>query len=1124
MIKDTCQLWHDVLDPRFDGYLAPEPGSEKIIPDESVRNIYFDAIEFFRRTYFTENMLSILEEVTFAFIGEGSKRTFAVTSLFGGGKSHTLLSIMHAFRSPNAIRDEEVLSFYKSDMASRLIEISKKIGRLEDIKVIIINGKYEISGGMSPLMPTTINGKEIRTVWGYLAIELGEYDKLKKYDEDVVVPGPDILTGILSGKRVLILIDEILEPTIKLPDSASDYKRQILQFIEYLTKAVSTTSGVMIISLPFDIKAGEVRRYDGAYGKEYVDQLYGRLKDIGEFVPPISIPAGDLSKILKRRLFSKIKIDSAKRYVDEISNTFINFADIFGKGEYKKRILDTYPFHPETIEILKTIVERADLKNTRDLLRIARNVTRAVWNSKKNPYLIMPWHIPEMKGNEDIIFKGLEGYKTVFTDSVEKSAEDFDEPQFARCVLRSIFLKTYPYDQKTKSDVFPNKTMIAIMTYEPDLFGRLHLNPPRIASFLQVLESDVRVQYLYDDGGVFWFYRTRGIRECILKEQENIYNSEVNQIRDKFAEYIKILSKGGKKIGDKRIDMARGLYGIKAKNITVLREGDELPEFDDYTLIFLSYPVKLTESTDRTDNEYIRIKEMMFKAGKNIRSNRNTVIIAYCTSEEKIKDCFRNIAGILACEKVSRDPRAYVEDIEDEEAIEYYKNRAEKFKSDFIDKLIKTVFSAYEYVAYPRYEDSQDVVGVYKMQRGASTLAEEVMQTLEHPHVQKVMKEIKSFATLRDVLKETQNIDIEQGKREYRAGEIFDKFIKHPAMPIADQRDLDIAIKEGVRELRIGVVDESGNLFFKRPYAQKFGQAKDSGSPPDVIKRDYRILPYKLAAKKFVDGLRKESEQEGKIVEYKVQTDDTVFGLEDVLSEPDWEETIVYYPVIKEVKELKGPRVKLLLEPDAISGRPKESFEIGIRLSLEDPNGTGKTFNVIVSSDKGNIEKTEFELKHGEEVNTVWKVTIPDLSGSIFFPIMARIDGEEKARKNLRISIEAGVSITHIIDSSHIGKNLIKIDGIKDEYSLERISIICEQLPEPWVDGSLSFRNGGIVEISLKGALPRKVLDIFKLLKPLGSYNIDLEIGFKEVVKLEEVLVHQLEMLNEMVRFHIKEE
>ncbi|RLG33337.1 hypothetical protein DRN98_04070 [Methanosarcinales archaeon] len=1128
MIKHTCELWEDVLDPKFDGFLAPEPGSEESIVDEDVKRIYFDAREFFQRTYFTENMVRILEDVVEAFNG-GSKRTFAVTSLFGGGKSHTLLAIMHAFKSPESLRDSGVLSFYDSNMAGKLIEISKRIAELKDVEVVVISGKYERSGGMSPLTPATIDGRRIKTVWGYLAFKLDKYDELRNYDESEVVPSSDILTGVLSGRKTLILVDEILEPTIKLSDTARGYKKQLLQFVEYLVKAVTTANSVMIVTLPFNIQGGEIRGYDGSYSREYVDQLYKRLKDVGEFIPPVSVASGDLSRILQRRFFKKIDLESAKPYITELADAYSAYPEIFGSQDYAKRILEGYPLHPEMIEILKTIVERADLMKTRDMLRIGRKIVRAVWNAPFDPYLLMPWHIPEMEGAEDLLFKGLEGYKAVFTDSVEKSAENFQNPQLARAALRTIFLKTYPYDQRSKSDTFPNKRAIAWMVYEPDLFRGAGINPPSVISFLQALEGDVRVQYLYDHDGVFWFYRTRGIRESIAREQDHIYSERINDVRARFAEYIDALSKG-KKIGHRKSTPPKSLYAIKTNRVTVLGEYDELTdEFDDYTVVFLSYPVNLTESTERTDPEYLRIKDLIFKAGKNTRSNKNTVIVAYSTNEARLDDCLKHVSGILACEKISKDPRAYMEDIEDEDEVEYYRNRVEKFKDEFIDKFIRAVFSAFEYVAYPRYEENQDAVGVFRMQTGAGTLLEEVVQTLEHPSVQKIIRDIKTFSTLRDVLREAQKIDLEEGMREYRVGEIFDKFIKHPGMLIAEKKDLDIALKEGVKNLRIGILDEDGHLFFKKFHDLKEGgtprQISETGSVPGTIKKDYRILPWKLAVERFVEEIRADIARErDETVEYKVQIGDELIDIDAILSDAGWHDTICLSPVVRIVKTIKGPRARLSLNPGSISGKPGEEREVTVEITLEDPDNTGKAFVVEIYGE-GDFDRGSFKLYHGETGRATWRVKIPDGGGSIFLPLNVKIDGEDKLSRNLKIAIETGITVTDEIKSEHAGMYLIKITGITDEYSLERINTISEQfkLPEPRASGSISSSGGGIIDISIQRAPPRKALELVNVIKGLSNHIMELEVEFGDSFTLDDLLVPQLAMLNGNVKFHIKE-
>nr|MDO8081702.1 DUF499 domain-containing protein [Candidatus Freyarchaeota archaeon] len=1131
MLRKICEPWKDVLDPKFDGFLAPELGSEETITDEEVKLIYFDAKEFFCRTYFTEHMVRILEDVIEAFTAERSKRTFAVTSLFGGGKSHTLLAIMHAFKSPEILRDREVLSFYDTDMANKLIEISKKLTKLKEVEVVVITGKYEKSGGMSPLIPLKIGKQTIHTVWGYIAFKLDKYDDLREYDEKVTVPDADILTGLLSGKKILILIDEILELTIKLPDTAKNYKRQVLQFVEYLAKAVAITKSVMMITLPFDIniRAGDIRSWDGAFSKEYVDQLYKRLKDVGEFTSPISAAAGDLSKILQKRLFKKIDLNSAKSYIKEFADTYSAFPDIFGSEDYAQKIFETYPFHPEMIEILRTIIERAELMKTRDLLKIARKVVRAVWNARINSYIIMPWHISEMEGAEDLLFRGLEGYKTVFTDSVEKSPDKFMNPELAKIVLRSIFLKTYPYDQRSKSDVFPNRKMIALMVYEPDFFNIAGLNPSSIISFLQSLEGDVRVQFLYDQEGVFWFFRTRGIRESILKEQENIYNDRINDVKNRFADYVKILSKGGK-IGNKKVESPRSLYGIKAKDIEVLDEYDELAnEFENYTVAFLSYPVNLIESTPRMDTEYLRVRDLIFKAGRNTRSNKNTVIIAYSTNEARLKECLNHISGIMACEKIAGDPRAYVEDIADEDEVEYYRNRAERFKEEFIDKLIRAVFSTYEYVAYPKYEDNQDVAGIFRMQTGAVTLLEEVVQTLEHPSVQKIIKEIRSFSTLRDILKETQKIDFEEGTREYRVGEIFDKFIKHPGMLIAEIKDLDVALKEGVKNLRIGIVDENENLLFKKYHesgkGEKLQRINEVGSVPETIKRDYKILPWRMAIQIFVDKIMKEpSEETDAIVEYKVQIDNELIDIDSILSDTGWEDTIRISPVVKIIKAIEGPRVRLSLNPSGVSGEPDEEKEVSFEITLEDPDNTGSTFKIDISGN-GEFDRSVFELHDGETITSSWKIKIPRGTGSVFLPLSVRISGEEKASKNLRVTIETGLIITDEIKTEYTERGLVKITDITDDFSLERINTVLEQfkISEPKASGNISSSNGGIIDINIQGILPRKALELVRVVKGVRNYSMKLEIGFEDSITLDEKLILQFEMLNGKVKFHIKE-
>jgi predicted AAA+ superfamily ATPase len=89
------KLWDDVLDPGLDEKTAPSLG--EVLLGRAPR-IYADPREFFRRTLMTKSMLDMLEEIAGALAGvrdsrRGYRKVHVLTSLFGGGKTHTLLTI-----------------------------------------------------------------------------------------------------------------------------------------------------------------------------------------------------------------------------------------------------------------------------------------------------------------------------------------------------------------------------------------------------------------------------------------------------------------------------------------------------------------------------------------------------------------------------------------------------------------------------------------------------------------------------------------------------------------------------------------------------------------------------------------------------------------------------------------------------------------------------------------------------------------------------------------------------------------------------------------------------------------------------------------------------------------------
>src|SRR4029079_11782782 len=57
--------------------------------------VYQDATAFFDRTYITEGMSLLLTQVAQRLAGRGGEPVVQLQTAFGGGKTHTLLSVLH---------------------------------------------------------------------------------------------------------------------------------------------------------------------------------------------------------------------------------------------------------------------------------------------------------------------------------------------------------------------------------------------------------------------------------------------------------------------------------------------------------------------------------------------------------------------------------------------------------------------------------------------------------------------------------------------------------------------------------------------------------------------------------------------------------------------------------------------------------------------------------------------------------------------------------------------------------------------------------------------------------------------------------------------------------------------
>src|SRR6058998_2939645 len=109
MSRATIKPWVDVVSLHPD--VLSENFSEDIFAldlgpladgNPQVPTVYRDPEQFFRASYLTNGLRSLLQDVLSRLSGDAGNRVLKLITPFGGGKSHTLASLYHAARNRNA--------------------------------------------------------------------------------------------------------------------------------------------------------------------------------------------------------------------------------------------------------------------------------------------------------------------------------------------------------------------------------------------------------------------------------------------------------------------------------------------------------------------------------------------------------------------------------------------------------------------------------------------------------------------------------------------------------------------------------------------------------------------------------------------------------------------------------------------------------------------------------------------------------------------------------------------------------------------------------------------------------------------------------------------------------------
>src|SRR4030042_3723678 len=100
---EVVQLHPDVLSEEFSEDIFALDLGPLADGNPNVPAVYRDAEHFFRASYLTNGLRSLLQDVLLRLSGGSGNRILKLVTPFGGGKSHTLAALLHASRNRTAL-------------------------------------------------------------------------------------------------------------------------------------------------------------------------------------------------------------------------------------------------------------------------------------------------------------------------------------------------------------------------------------------------------------------------------------------------------------------------------------------------------------------------------------------------------------------------------------------------------------------------------------------------------------------------------------------------------------------------------------------------------------------------------------------------------------------------------------------------------------------------------------------------------------------------------------------------------------------------------------------------------------------------------------------------------------
>lgn len=317
------------------------------------RSIYEDPAEFFALTYPTYNLRALARDVVLRLAGQNDKAVRQLALTYGGGKTHTLITLFHLVNDPASLPKD--LPAVKEFMS----EIGIPLPRARVAALTF--DKLDVEKGMQVRAPTG-ETRWLKHPWSVLAYQIAGAEGLRLLHAEGLeaeresAPAENLLTELLAlpqqeGLSTLILLDEVLmfaREKIGLDPAWAD---RLVDLFQYLTQAVTHVDRACLVA---SLLATDPRKSDtlGKHITRGMEAIFARERE--ESIQPVV--KDDVAEVLRRRLFTPESIRDREAFRPHVVAALkgIEALDSQIQQEGKaaeERFLKSYPFHPDLTDV-----------------------------------------------------------------------------------------------------------------------------------------------------------------------------------------------------------------------------------------------------------------------------------------------------------------------------------------------------------------------------------------------------------------------------------------------------------------------------------------------------------------------------------------------------------------------------------------------------------------------------------------------------------------------------------------------------------------------------------------------------------------------------------------------------